>query len=400
MTSESFANTPDADAGAELLARATACVPQLRERAQQTEDLGHVPDENIALLDEAGLFKILQPRRYGGHQQTVALFNRAMEELGTGCGATAWVAMIYNGLMWVASLFAEHAQEDLHRTPGVRIAGQFGPSGTMRRAEGGYLVDGVFAFASGCRHAHWLLGGSPLAGAGGDMEDHLLFLVPAREAQIRDDWNTSSMMGTGSNSYVLERAFIPAHRTLSAPRAVLGEYACAHLAHENLYRSAFSSMAAWLLIGPMIGMAAGALAAFRERITGKRIAYTYYTDQSQAAVTHLQVGEAAAKLEAARALSRAAAGEIHDWAQRSEYMDFHTRARLRATAGLAAKLCREAVDLVYAAGGGGVIHRSNPVQRFARDLHGATNHGMITPMTTFEMYGRVLFGLPQNTPVI
>ena len=53
---------------AELLARAEALVPVLRERAGRTEELRRMPDETLDELHRSGLFRILQPRRVGGSE--------------------------------------------------------------------------------------------------------------------------------------------------------------------------------------------------------------------------------------------------------------------------------------------------------------------------------------------
>jgi len=53
---------------AELVARAAAIVPTLRERAAACDAGNRVPDETIADFQEAGFFKILQPRRWGGYE--------------------------------------------------------------------------------------------------------------------------------------------------------------------------------------------------------------------------------------------------------------------------------------------------------------------------------------------
>src|SRR5260370_17639979 len=52
----------------ELLARAEALIPVLRERAPRAEQLRRLPDETIADLHSSGLFRVLQPTRVGGSE--------------------------------------------------------------------------------------------------------------------------------------------------------------------------------------------------------------------------------------------------------------------------------------------------------------------------------------------
>src|SRR3954466_11857643 len=53
---------------AELVARAKALAPVLKQRARATEDLRHIPPETVEDLTNAGFFRIMSPRRFGGFE--------------------------------------------------------------------------------------------------------------------------------------------------------------------------------------------------------------------------------------------------------------------------------------------------------------------------------------------
>lgn len=48
--------------------RAQALVPRLRERAVHTEQLRQVPEETMHDFLDAGLFRVLQPKKWGGFE--------------------------------------------------------------------------------------------------------------------------------------------------------------------------------------------------------------------------------------------------------------------------------------------------------------------------------------------
>src|ERR1044071_8954132 len=75
----------------ELLARAEALVPVLRERAAQAEELRRIPDETIEDLHRTGLFRILQPKRVGGSELPFRSMVELVSVIGRGDGSTAWV---------------------------------------------------------------------------------------------------------------------------------------------------------------------------------------------------------------------------------------------------------------------------------------------------------------------
>ena len=68
-----------------LVARATALVPELAARVGEADKLRRVPDANVAALRQAGLFKVLQPRRYGGHQAGLRTHIDVVAEISRGC---------------------------------------------------------------------------------------------------------------------------------------------------------------------------------------------------------------------------------------------------------------------------------------------------------------------------
>src|SRR5437667_12578282 len=61
---------PDTDdrAYAAMIARAKALIPRLRDRASRTEELRRLPPETERDLHDAGLFRIVQPKRVGGSE--------------------------------------------------------------------------------------------------------------------------------------------------------------------------------------------------------------------------------------------------------------------------------------------------------------------------------------------
>ena len=57
-----------------LIERAKNMAPRLAERARAAEDAGLVHKETIAEMQEAGFFKVLQPKRWGGYELDPRVF--------------------------------------------------------------------------------------------------------------------------------------------------------------------------------------------------------------------------------------------------------------------------------------------------------------------------------------
>lgn len=384
-----------------LVERAERLVPELRERIATAERLRRLPDENVASVRAAGLFKILQARSLGGYEESLRTHIDVVATLASGCAATGWCAGVIHAHSWLMGLFPWQAQSDAFGTdPDAIISAVISPRGTAKRVNGGYLLNGFWPFCSGCEHAQFLLLGGAVHEDGGSTVDEGDFLVPVADITIKDDWNVVGLRGTGSCSIVANNAFVPAHRYLSLPAVIAGEAPGLKRQEGWLYRAAAVPVLALAITPAALGIAEAALAAFTNRLPGREVAYTQREVQIDMPVTHMQVAEAATKISTARLTLYHCADEIEAAARASETMAFAKRARVRMDCAWAVRLCLEGVEILMLASGGSGISDKNPVQGAWRDLHAINMHGLLNLHTNQEMYGRVLLGLRPNTPLI
>jgi len=386
------------DADVSILERTSAIVPLLRDNAQTTDTGGRVAAESMDAMAEAGIFKITLPRRYGGYECSVATQVEVLCELARGCGASSWVAAVYSVCTWLAGLFADEAQDELFgETPDGRLAGVLTPTSSAREVNGGYRMSGRWAFNTGCLDARWAVLGAMCDRSATDSE-HLLALIPYTELEIHDDWYVAGLRGTGSRSVSANDVFVPDHRVLSLREAIAGRSRTKTNTARPLFRAAVAPFVAANSAGTPLGLGRAALEAFMERLPGRGITFTTYADQSTAPVTHLQVGEAAIRLESAELHARRAAQLVDAKALAGDPYSVQERARVRMDLSWVTELARSAASILYEASGATAIHEGVPIQRIWRDIHALSLHATLNPKTSLEMYGRVLCGLePQTT---
>ena len=90
MTTNQDWLTPEAQA---VIARAEAMIPKLRERAVAADDAGQVPKETVAEMKEAGLFRVLQQKKWGGYEMDPRVFAQVQMALpGTAVPAASALA--------------------------------------------------------------------------------------------------------------------------------------------------------------------------------------------------------------------------------------------------------------------------------------------------------------------
>lgn len=183
----------------ELVARAEDLIPNLRERRQHGHELRRLLDEIAKEVREAGLFKVLQPRRVGGYEMDIRTHIDVVEAVARGCASTAWVLSVCHAHGWLMACFPQEAQNESYGVnPDAIITAVIGPRGKAERVDGGYKLSGFWPFCSGVAHADWVLLGGFVLGQDGTPVDDGDFLIPRSEIQIHDDWNVMGLRATGS----------------------------------------------------------------------------------------------------------------------------------------------------------------------------------------------------------
>jgi alkylation response protein AidB-like acyl-CoA dehydrogenase len=207
-------NVVSADPKTAVLERARALVPALATRAAETERLRRVPNETIADFHRFGLFRVLQPKRFGGRELDFSVFATITRELARGCASSAWVYCVVEELFWVLATFPEEAQTEIWgEDPAALACAALLPSGTGVKDGDGWRINGQWRFLSGSDHAAWVfLTAACDDGKGG--QEIRNFFVRAWEVQFFDDWHVIGLCGTGSKSCKADNVHVPAHRSV------------------------------------------------------------------------------------------------------------------------------------------------------------------------------------------
>src|ERR687888_1106148 len=203
----------------EIIARAAAMRETLRERQADTEERTFYSEETHKAFTDAGFYRILQPRRFGGYEFALPIFTRVAIELSRGCPASGWTYTLTAGhAHMLAALWPEEGQIDIYGADGeVRMPGRLRP-GKAREVDGGYMCSGTWDYVSGCDSATHLV----LAFAFGDdvsageLATDFIGVVDYDDCEIIDNWDVLGLRGTGSKRVVVEDVFIPKYRTIDS----------------------------------------------------------------------------------------------------------------------------------------------------------------------------------------
>ena len=117
-----------------LVDAARALGPVLRERSRETELLRRIPDETIADLQTAGLFKVLQPACYGGDEADLATYFDVVLTLSAADGSVGWVYSVLLVQSWAVSLMDPQAGKEVWGTdPSTLISSAVAPRFGLHR---------------------------------------------------------------------------------------------------------------------------------------------------------------------------------------------------------------------------------------------------------------------------
>lgn len=376
-------------------------LPKLKENGFEAEERRWIPDENLELLEKAGVFRMATPKAFGGLEFSLADQAAVLAEIARGDVSTSWIASVWVSSAWMITLFPEAIQKEVFATPDVRISGGFTPSGVLTPAEGGFVLNGSWKFNSGCRGAQWNVATSLVRHEDGRVEEAIA-MVPMADFTIEDDWHTSSVAATGSCTSTATDVFVPAHRVVPTDPAAF-EAALAELPADWQPTGREYGLYSYIIsqgVATLVGAARGALDAFLDRLPGRGITYTSWTDQKQHPLTQIQVATADAKISAAEALMDRTYETLQRRADAGEQPTLEEKAAVRGHSAYAVQLAKEAVDILYNASGATAIQRRVPIQRFHRDIQGLALHGMILLSSSLEVHGRVLLGLDPDTPLL
>ena len=222
-------------------------------------------------------------------------------EIGAVCGSSAWILGVIGVHNWHLALFAPEAQDDVWgKDTSLQLSTSLAPTGSVERVDGGFRLRGRWPFSSGCDFCHWaVLGGIVPPLAKDAPPDVRTFLVPRSDYAIDDTWHAVGLCGTGSKDLLVDGAFVPEYRTHSYRDAFYLTNPGAVVNDGPLYRLPFGLVFPACIGSPAIGVALGAVAAFREQTT-KRISPRDQSRVAEDPFAQLALAEAAAEVTAAR----------------------------------------------------------------------------------------------------
>jgi alkylation response protein AidB-like acyl-CoA dehydrogenase len=386
------------DQGKTLLDKIQALAPQIEARSAEIAAARNIPDDIVAALRAAGLYRMFTPRHYGGMEldfpQALDIF-RTLARIDSAVG---WTAMIGAGAGITAPLLPRPTLDEIFREPDAIMAGSTQPVAKAERVPRGWRVGGRWPFASGCRHADWIAGFCIMHDDGRPLPDPTAtdgrplvmgFTLPASAWEIEDTWHAAGLEGTGSHHIVLRERVVSGANFFD-------------LMHGTSCETGPLYQAPWHLMVLMpaavaVGIAEGALDALvRLARTGRRQLRAATTMQDSE-VFRYELGRAAAELRATRlALEAQARSHWNDALAGS----LKTEARLIEGQQISVHTvvaCQKVAEACFMLAGGSAAYLDSPLQRRLRDVMVLGQHAAVQ-QRQFAGIGAALLAEGETVP--
>lgn len=344
----------------------------IREHVHWAENAGMLHPAQLALIHEQGWFKFLVPEIYGGLQLALPEMVRLEESLAWANGSVGWVVTLCSGAGWFGGFLSPQIALQMFAHPHLCLAGSGASTGTATIADGGYIINGRWKYASGVHHATHLTAncvvkrgkdtvlnddGSPLI---------LPFIFDREDVSLLSAWKFIGMMGTGSDAYEVRDLFVEKERCFR----IDPEYAAIN---EPLYQYPFLQLAEATLAANIAGLAIHftdlCAIIFDEKIKGDKLnpAQKNLIEQLLKSLTdelNVERHEFYQSVDAS-------------WQDSFAGMPTHLQ-QVSTTSRNLAQTARECVDKLYPYCG---LHAANPdteINQVWRDLHTASQHSLLT----------------------
>lgn len=383
---------------AELIAAAEKLAPLLREKAREAEIERKPLDEVIDAIREAGLFSLMTPKCYGGHEADVDTFFEVSLILSRADASMGWLTSFYmEHTFWFCG-FPEDFQKELFSDQSYVLA----PAtlniggGKAQEVDGGYRISGRWQWGTGIIHANWVLVGALVAGDDGPPAP-MFFAMPRDEVKAIDTWHVAGMCSTGSYDIEVEDVFVPKNRAV-AMFDLTNATTTSKIHDGPLYRTPLIPILGFASALSMLGAAQGALEEYQTQTKAKIAANQLRAggaikDEGKPSV----VASAALTINAAELILRDVLREVMEYRiDATQEMRGSWLSRMAH----AIFMCRGAVQDIVSVTGASGSRLDSPIQRALRDISTGSNHVLFDRESRYADYGRTLLDQPIQSMMV
>jgi len=388
------ANPAASSANAALISQ--PLLPGIAAQAETADRSRSVAPSVIAAIKASDLMRLTASDNLGGLAARVADVATELEAVAGACASTAWC--LWNHLSvfhFYCGLLGPRHQDLL---AGITAAGEWVslPAGAGTSIQGvtdgdAVTITGDAHFGSGARYGEWV----GITFMLDDQRTPRFTIARSSEPGVRIDptWNGMSLRASATDNLYYEDLRVPASRVVPfQPKYRVRFREPDYPVIDHRYREDWVALSDLWLGAMAIGVAQAALdetcAGIQDRIA------IMGTRMVERPTIHVNLGQAGAAVNAARAAINAACAETDARISAEQTPREDDYLRQLAASMTALRLCGEAMQLILRVLGGNGLRESGSFERRFRDYQAMPLHINAHPDRVSEAYGRHLLGLP------
>ncbi|HVG51041.1 MAG TPA: acyl-CoA dehydrogenase family protein [Xanthobacteraceae bacterium] len=374
---------------ADLMRAAQAMLPMVEAEADEAERVFHMTDKVVDEWRRTGLNAMLTPKELGGPQLSYSDSLRIVEKMAHADGSTGWCLMVQCVMGGsIGSMIPEKGAETVFgKGADIVGAGNGVPRGFAREVDGGYMFKGNWSYGSGIHHAEWIHSGCFIMD-GDKMRivdgapDIVLCHHPRNTVTLKGNWDVLGLRGTGSYDYTLTdgEIFVPKHMTYKFNGAVPQRGGIQ-------YSAGLVTITTWGHTGWALGVGRRTLDELAKMSHGRVDAFGKMTDSAS---FKQKFAEAESKYRAARAFVYESWDAVDEAYAQGREASVQELACIRMAMKYLHQVISENATFAHIASRG-VSLRPGLLQRCYRDVHGGTQHLLLSD-EIFQECGRVMLG--------
>ena len=366
-------------------------IGQLAEKEALQADAEATISQNVVnVIIEEGINKLILPKEYGYPQIDFTTFTNMVKTVGYYNLSAAWLTYFYSlHNSWVPFL-SKKRMDEIYATGGL-IADIFAPVGKVERCEGGFLLSGKWNYVSGVNYAEWIALAAIYQFEGEHQPERIGLAVKVSELSIIRDWDSLGLRGSGSNTVIADRVFIPEDMVFRFSEIIENrkphkleideDYLYYNVPYFSAFYVGFAAMA--------MGAAERVLDEYKER-TSKRVR-SDGTKEGEASRSQRILAELSIKHKASVGLMK-------------EYINMLETDNGQYTPGeyfgIRATIIQNCVDIAGKATlalGASALIKGCPLEMITRDLIAIGTHITSLYDDGMDAYGKNLFGFKAST---
>lgn len=356
-----------------------ALLDTIRQRRQEFENQKYISNDIIDMFKKVGVYRAMVPKELGGEEQSPVDFLLMVEAIAAADGSAGWIASFGMNPAYLAALPVETVKKIWSESSDIVFAGGIFPVQSVKKVDGGYIVNGCWKFASGCM-------GASLIGVGiqSDEGDALprMAVMPADQVKINPNWDVLGMVGTGSHDIIVEDVFVPEEWTFvrgGKPNI-----------SSDFFRYPSLAFAAQVLSVTTAGLATEALDVVQKMASGRK-SVTGAPNLGEREYVQIEIAKAKAKVHASRAFFYEATEDAWNTIKAGGSPSKEQTSLIRLATTHLTHECAEAIRSIYQLTGMTGAYNDHPLSRILRDSALCTQHAFMGAVT-LKNAGAMFFG--------